>query len=256
MDMWLRGRKKPITLTDQERDDLDLYAPPVGLFGLLNRTSTQGGARRLRDMLDHPLLSSEPITRRQRAVQWLSDHHDARIRMMASALPLRRASEALDRCVRHLEQTQANDRPLASTFIRIWSLFSGPTIAYWFMRLLLGDMRAFSFIGILVIVNGIIRWTFRSMLKHCWSSSVAYVPMACALRCLLGHADQVSSDLPREGILTVLKETMANLVRDALSPRSVSGWKWQRWHQATPGRCGVLRSARGRGHTQTHRAQS
>ncbi len=43
-------------LTRQEQDDLDLYGLPVGLFGLLNRTSTPLGARRLRDMLDTPIL--------------------------------------------------------------------------------------------------------------------------------------------------------------------------------------------------------
>jgi len=53
------GRTWP--LTDQERDDLDLYAPPVGLFGLLNHTSTSQGARRLRDMLDRPCLSRAHI---------------------------------------------------------------------------------------------------------------------------------------------------------------------------------------------------
>ena len=43
-------------LTEQERDDLDFYSPPVGMFGLLNRTSTEFGARRLRDLLEAPLI--------------------------------------------------------------------------------------------------------------------------------------------------------------------------------------------------------
>ncbi len=202
-------------LTDQERDDLDLYAPPVGLFGLMNRTSTPSGARRLRDVMDRPLLTSVSITRRQKAIQWLADHHKARLGIMASALPLRRVADALDHCVSLLKQTQANPQPLASIVIRLWSLFTGPTIAYWIVKLLLGDMRALSIIGLLAIVNGILRWICRSMLKQSWSSSAAYAPMAYALRCLMGHAERVSCDLPKEGILAVLKETMADLVSSA-----------------------------------------
>ena len=68
------GRTWP--LTDQERDDLDLYSEPVGIFGLLNRTSTSIGRRRLRDMVDHPCLSSERILARQATVRWLDEHGD------------------------------------------------------------------------------------------------------------------------------------------------------------------------------------
>ena len=56
-------------LTPQERDDLDLYASPAGLFGLLNRTSTPGGERRLSQLLEQPLLdpSTSAIAKRPSA---------------------------------------------------------------------------------------------------------------------------------------------------------------------------------------------
>ena len=61
-------------LTDQEKDDLDLYSPPVGLFGLLNRTSTAIGARRLRTMVENPCLAVDVIKDRQASVRWLHSH--------------------------------------------------------------------------------------------------------------------------------------------------------------------------------------
>ena len=86
-------------LTEQERDDLDVYAAPVGIFGLLNRCSTEPGARRLRDMLETPLLSPDDIERRRQMIQWLARHHEERLTIMASALPLRRLSDRLDQLV-------------------------------------------------------------------------------------------------------------------------------------------------------------
>ncbi len=89
-------------LTDQELDDLDLYAPPVGIFGLLNRTSTEAGARRLRDMLNGPCLSTEHIQCRQEAVRWLDSHDKQRVDVMASIIPLRGHSRRLDALVEPL----------------------------------------------------------------------------------------------------------------------------------------------------------
>jgi hypothetical protein len=48
-------------LTGQESDDLDLYAEPVGIYGLLNRSSSDLGAARLRDMLESLLLEPRDI---------------------------------------------------------------------------------------------------------------------------------------------------------------------------------------------------
>ena len=87
-------------LTDQERDDLDLYGPPVGIFGLLNRTSTSPGARRLRDILDSPSLSPEHIRQRQDAVRWLrASTMKQRLGMMATLVLLRGHGRHLDRLI-------------------------------------------------------------------------------------------------------------------------------------------------------------
>ena len=65
-------------LSGQERDDLDFYGAPVGLFGLLNRTSTTIAARRLADWLGNPCLSPERILSRQAAGRWPPEHPAAR----------------------------------------------------------------------------------------------------------------------------------------------------------------------------------
>jgi len=89
----------------QELDDLDIYARPVGVFGLLNRTSTALGARRLRELIERPCLSEDSILARQRLVKWLADNPTGRPRIMAAASRLRRQDDRLDAFV----ETHARD---------------------------------------------------------------------------------------------------------------------------------------------------
>ena len=112
-------------LTGQEQDDLDLYGPPVGIFGLLNRTSTPLGARRLRDMLDSLCLSGAHIRQRQQAIQWLDTHDEQRLGLMAALVPLRGHAQRLDTMVQLLHTTPPPWRSRVSAAIRLWSVTSG-----------------------------------------------------------------------------------------------------------------------------------
>lgn len=84
-------------LTPQEIDDLDLFAAPVGAFGMLNRCSTAIGARRLRDVLTRPMLDPERIAARQAEVRALADESERRLRLMAACAALREEDRRLAR---------------------------------------------------------------------------------------------------------------------------------------------------------------
>ena len=111
-------------LTDQERDDFDFYAQPVGLFGLLNRTSSANGARRLRDMLEQPLLMRESIAARQECVRWLAEHDEARVALMAALAALRREDDRFAQLLSAVAQTEPAQHPVPSVAIRTWSIVS------------------------------------------------------------------------------------------------------------------------------------
>ncbi len=117
------GRTWP--LTDQERDDLDLYSEPVGIFGLLNRTSTSIGRRRLRDMVDHPCLSSERILARQATVRWLDEHAAERFRLMAATAALRGQGRALDRLAATIRRARPLPPFVVAPAMRLWATLSG-----------------------------------------------------------------------------------------------------------------------------------
>jgi len=172
-------------LTDQERDDLDLYAEPVGLFGLLNRCSTDQGARRLRDMLDAPMLSLEHITQRQDMVRWLASAHEERIHIMASALPLRGASEDLDQLVTLIRDIAANPHPKASLMMRLWSLLSGPAMGYALLKVLLGEFAWVQALVLLMLINGLIQGLYRSMFRRMRDSVLPLLSLVHTLRCFL-----------------------------------------------------------------------
>ncbi len=109
-------------LTDQERGDLDLYTLPLGLFGLLNRTSSVPGARRLRDLLENPALDADEIAARQVAVQWLDAHAEARLRMMAGSAGLRKRGGETDRFAAAVQTAAPLWTPIRVNALRIWGV--------------------------------------------------------------------------------------------------------------------------------------
>jgi len=205
-------------MTDQERDDLDLFSPPVGLFGLLNRCSTELGARRLRDMLDRPLLSPESIRQRQQAVAWLRAFQEQRIGIMASVLPLRRQCQKLDQLVELIQQIQPNARILVSRCIRAWSLVTGTLGGYMLIQILQFDFTWIWPLVLLMVLNNALAWKFRSMLDQVRNSMSPFIPLTYTLRCLLEHAERASQDLPKETHLGILKDCFSDLVRHGRIP--------------------------------------
>ncbi|MCH9058486.1 MAG: hypothetical protein IIB55_07650 [Planctomycetes bacterium] len=112
-------------LTVQEIEDFDLYAPPVGLFGLLNRTSSVVGARRLAHMLEHPCLDAERILSRQQSVRRLAEDSVGRIAIMAGAIPLRSAHADLDAVASAIRQAEPLADALMPVPARMWGALSG-----------------------------------------------------------------------------------------------------------------------------------
>lgn len=213
-------------LTDQERDDLDLYARPVGVFGLLNHTSTSQGARRLRDMLDGPCLSRERIEQRQDAVRWLDEHEKERIDIMASALPLRGQSERLDALARRLHETPANSHPTASRWIRIWSIASGVLFLHGLFQIFHGRYAWINGLILLLVLNGLIGFFFRTMIGSLKESVLPLVGLAPALRGLLGVARCAREDLPHETPLDVLREHLDRVVTEGEIPSLCERLAW------------------------------
>ncbi|MHC4697641.1 MAG: MutS-related protein [Planctomycetota bacterium] len=109
-------------LTEQERDDLDLYALPAGLFGLLNRSSTVLGARRLRDVVERPSVSIDHIRSHQEAVRWLEENPAQRLRVMGAAAVLRNQDLALEGLASALSSATPLPRPILCIVLRIWSV--------------------------------------------------------------------------------------------------------------------------------------
>jgi len=213
-------------LTDQERDDLDLYAPPVGIFGLLNHTSTEQGARRLRDMLDGPCLLREHIEQRQAAVRWLDEHERQHTAIMAAVLPLRGQSNRLDNLVNRLRETQANPRPLASRWIRRWSAVSGLIFLYGLLQVVQGRTGWFKALIVLLIVNGLIRFVFRATIAALGESVRPLVNLTPALRGLLGAARCACNNLPRETVLDDLRQRLGRVVTDGQIPALCEWLAW------------------------------
>lgn len=213
-------------LTDQERDDLDVYSPPVGLFGLLNRTSTGQGARRLRDMLDGPCLSAEPITQRQQAVRWLDEHDKQRLAVMASALPLRKRSEKLDELARRLRQTMPEPSPTVSKCIKIWSALSGLLFFYALLQIMKGHFGWINPLVLLIVANALIAFFNRAMIDRLRQAVTPLVPLASALRGLLAIAQCATENLPNQTQLDALRERSEKVLTEGQIPSLCQRLGW------------------------------
>ncbi|MBN2133993.1 MAG: MutS family DNA mismatch repair protein, partial [Sedimentisphaerales bacterium] len=217
-------------LTDQERDDLDLYGPPVGIFGLLNRTSTDLGARRLRDMLDRPLLSAGHIDRRQHAVEWLAGHHEQRLRIMASLAALRGGSARLDTLVRLLHETGAPTHRLISKGIRLWSVCGGLLVVYAVFRIVAGHYEwGRPLVGVLVL-NGLIQLVCHRMFARLEASVAPWADLRSVLQRLLVVAERANRELPNETILDSLNDHFHRVAARARIPSLCAWLEWAALH--------------------------
>jgi hypothetical protein len=210
-------------LTGQEQDDLDLYGPPVGVFGLLNRTSTPLGARRLRDMLDAPCLSGAHIQERQQAVQWFDTHDEQRLGLMAALVPLRSHAERLDRMVRLLHTTPPPWRSRASRAVRLWSVISGPFGLWALLSIAGGQYVWVRPLVVLVMVNTFLLLLLRPRLRSLNASVLPWAAQRSTLDCFLAVARHARRELPDKTQLNLLKSRFREVVTDARIP-SLCGW--------------------------------
>jgi hypothetical protein len=217
-------------LTEQERDDLDLYGPPVGIFGLLNRTSTQLGARRLRDMLDAPCLSGMHILGRQHAVQWLDSHDEQRLGLMAAIVPLRSCSQMLDALVRLLHTTPALPRSRVSQAVRLWSVGSGLLFVWAVLRIAGGQYVWVRPLMALITVNILILLLLRPMLARRKAAALPWASQRFTLARFLAAAQHAATALPGENQLGLLKSRFRTVIVEAHIPSLCTWLEWAGLH--------------------------
>jgi len=201
----------PTGLSPQEVEDLDLFAEPVGLYDLLNRTSTALGAGRLASTLCTPLVDRDAILHRQAAVAWLRDRPDQRQLLMAAAAGLRGQDAHLDL----FRETVRDAKPLppliAHPLVRAWSLvllMAGLVVVSmapgkWLVVLLtIGLLNA----PLLLRVNRDLLRRIRPWLR-----------LDEVTRCLALLAESASSILPDEGQLGAMRNAFQKAgIRPAL----------------------------------------
>ena len=202
-------------LSGQERDDLDLYGPPVGIFGLLNRTSTPLGARRLRDMLDSPCLSREHIRQRQHAVRWLDQHDEQRLGLMANLVLLRDRTRQLDSLVQLLHTTEPSLRSILSKVVRLWSVISGLLFMYCVLRIGAGQYVWAHLYMILLLVNMFLLLLLAPMLGRLNAAVSPWATLRSTLGRFLTIAQCAARELPDEGPLGHLKGQFHKVVTEA-----------------------------------------
>lgn len=210
------------TLTDQERDDLDLFARPVGLFGLLNRTSTHVGAVRLCGRIDALMLDPAHIAARQAAVSWLAEHPAERITLLAAAAALRKEDRRLARLVQAIESCRPLHTAIPATLVCVWSVVSVALTLGVLALLMLGHLTFGWVLGALLSINMTI---YFSLKPHTDEALESWRDTAWAARGWLGAA-RPAGVLPEEGELGRLRAALLGAVRPgalpALYPRL--GW--------------------------------
>jgi hypothetical protein len=149
--------QRTMSLGEQEIDDLDLYAEPVGLFGLLNRTSTAIGAARLREWLEHPCHEVDSIRQRQEAVQWLETHNKERMELMAACACLRSSNVHTVRLLAAVRSVNPEAWPPTwLTALRLWSIISAVVFAGGFVALLVGTYWVGTVMAIVAVLNTVL----------------------------------------------------------------------------------------------------
>ena len=210
-------------LTDQERDDLDLYKSPLGLFGLLNRTSTEIGARRLSDMLDHPCLSISHVEKRQEAVRWLETNPTQRIRLMGAAVGLRTEAKRLAGFVRAVDHTREFKTFIPMNVLLSWSLLSGLASIVILVMIFMGDFSSGVVLAGLLTINHLILRKIDAPVREFldpWRD-VAWGALAFQRAAL-----QAAADLPRETLLADLQQKFHEVVAQKTIPALCRRLAW------------------------------
>jgi hypothetical protein len=210
-------------LTNQERDDLDLFARPVGIFGLLNRTSTALGARRLRDMLDRPLLSPERIRARQSSARWLAENTGARDEVMAGCAALRNEDKRLARTIEAVHSAKALKLFAPVATLRGWSAVSLILALASLGLSLAGQWNWGTLGGAVLTINMVLYVLMRTALSPCIEP---WLDTAWAVRGLEIAARHAAAKLPDEGELGDLRRAFHAVAASPCLPslHSRVGW--------------------------------
>lgn len=211
------------SLTTQELEDLDIYAQPVGLFGLLNRCSTRLGARRLRDILENPLLEAAPIRRRQKNVASLADNDRGRLSALGSLARLRRMDDSMDRMVTALLGVEPLGHAIGFTILSIASILIGIAILVSLALVINGHFAATA--GFSLMLINLIAWRLlRPTLARHWLAWRELSPVAALLgEAALGAASE-DSGAPRTDEIESLISQLQKLAAFAPGLSRRLGW--------------------------------
>ncbi len=211
-------------LTGQECDDLDFYSGPVGIFGLLNRTSTGAGAARLSELMEHPCLSADHIRARQAAVRCLCDHAAERLRIMAAVTRLRGKDEWLTAFARAVHGATPIARRGTSVALRIWSLITAAYLAFaivaWWSY---GVNEWIAWALWLVLINPFLFYRVRSDVSprvRAWRDTTAVA------KAYLRIAREAVADLPTDPQLDRLRACFAAVIVPDALPRLYKSVAW------------------------------
>ncbi len=211
------------SMTGQERDDLDLFAEPVGVFGLLNRSSTVFGARRMAHAIDHALLSSDAIRRRQAAVRWLDERSADRIALMAALAGQRSFDALLKGLARAAATAEPLGNPVTIKLMRTWGVICA--LAMLIMAVFAaGGIYSLVYVAIaLGLVNMALYGGWRARLDrvlHDWRNT------GPAARALLDVCVRGRELLPGDGTLGTLRSAFADVTRPDLLPTVARRLGW------------------------------
>ena len=210
-------------LTDQERDDLDLFKSPLGLFGLLHRASTAAGAARLSALLDHPCLSPGHIRRRQEAVRWLETHPEQRIRMMGAAVGLRGESKRFAGFVRAVNRTRAFKLFQPMNLLLSWSLLSGTATIFALVRIFIGDFGWGVVLAGVLLINHLILRKIDEPVRHLLDP---WRDVAWGAKAFQRAARQAAHDLPDETMVAGLRHCFLEVVEPRTIPALCRRLAW------------------------------
>lgn len=143
-------------LTMQELDDLDVFADPVGIFGILNRCSTASGERRLAWMLQNPLTSRSRIAARQNAVRWLAESTETRLRLLAACVSLRGEDKRMAFLIRALREAQPQPHRIPAGLLVAWSIVSTLVILFATLQSITFDAKWFGVVLAVWLLNGVV----------------------------------------------------------------------------------------------------
>ncbi len=211
------------TLTGQEREDLDLYSGPVGVFGLLNRTSTLPGARRLRDMLDRPCVSVGHIRARQHAVQQLEQNTPERIRIMAGVAALRGHDVYVDALASAISRAAPLPRPMWVWGLRWWSLVSCAVALYALIQAGRGAPRWLYVLLALLAFNGMILRSLQVKLRECLTP---FKTVFVAAKGYLQAANHAVENLPDDALSSRLREHLEGITASDVLPSLCKRLPW------------------------------